>query len=76
MSDTQLDILLCPRCRQNLLTVLDSQTGVICPRCRLIYPVRDDVPILTEDAAIAAGAWLLGVRGTTVEHSPNVGEKR
>ncbi|MBR3880957.1 MAG: Trm112 family protein [Mailhella sp.] len=76
MPDTQLDILLCPRCRQNLLTVLDPQTGVICPRCRLIYPVLDDVPILAEDAAIAAGAWLMGIRGSTPEPSPNAGEKR
>lgn len=63
MDDAQLDILVCPHCRQALLTVLDAQTGVICPRCRLVYPVRDDVPILSDEAAVAASAWLMGERG-------------
>lgn len=68
MDDAQLDILVCPHCRQAPLTVLDAQTGVICPRCQLVYPVRDDIPILSDEAAVAARAWLMGVRGTLGQH--------
>ncbi len=63
MADTQLDILVCPHCRQVLLTVLDPQSGLVCPHCRLVYPIRDDVPFLYDEEAIAAGAWLMGMRG-------------
>lgn len=75
MLEYQLDILICPRCKQKLLTVLDSQTGLICPHCRLVYPVQDNVPILTDDASIAASAWLMGVRGSvndTSQHQENM----
>ena len=63
MTDAQLDILVCPNCRQDTLTVIDAQTGVVCPRCRLVYPVRDDVPILSAEAAVSADAWFTGERG-------------
>lgn len=62
MVDAQLDILVCPHCRQARLTVIDAQTGVVCPRCRLVYPVRDDIPILSEEAAVPAEAWFMGSR--------------
>lgn len=63
MTDAQLEILVCPNCRQNVLTVIDAQTGVVCPQCRLVYPVRDDVPILSKEAAVSADAWFMGERG-------------
>ncbi|WP_446423833.1 Trm112 family protein [Mailhella sp.] len=63
MTDAQLDILVCPNCRQDTLTVIDAQTGVVCLRCRLVYPVRDDVPILSAEAAVSADAWFTGERG-------------
>lgn len=63
MVDAQLDILVCPHCRQARLTVIDAQTGVVCPQCRLVYPVRDDIPILSEEAAVPAEAWFMGSRG-------------
>lgn len=63
MADSQLDILVCPHCRQAILVVLDDQSGILCPHCRLVYPVRDDIPFVCSEEAIAAGAWLMGVRG-------------
>lgn len=63
MLPVQLDMLVCPQCRQALLTVIDSETGVLCPRCRLVYPVSDGIPVISDEAAIAAGAWLMGIRG-------------
>ena len=62
MTDSQIDILVCPNCRQEVMTVIDAQTGVVCPRCRLVYPVRDDIPILSAEAAVSADAWFKGKR--------------
>lgn len=63
MLDDQLDMFVCPRCRQASLAVLDQQTGVMCLRCRLVFPVRDGVPFLSQEDAVAAGAWFIGMRG-------------
>ena len=45
-----LDILVCPQCKGELNLVNDV-SGLMCPKCRLKYPIRDDIPImLIEDA--------------------------
>ena len=49
-----LDILVCPMCRKPVKMTLDN-AGLKCETCRLVYPVRDEIPVmLPEEAKIAA----------------------
>jgi uncharacterized protein YbaR (Trm112 family) len=50
LSKDLLDILVCPRCKGEII-LLDDETGLICPACRLKYPIRDDVPVMLVDEA-------------------------
>jgi len=45
-----LEILACPRCKGDI-RLNDSQDGLICDRCRLVYEIRDDIPIMLVDEA-------------------------
>jgi uncharacterized protein YbaR (Trm112 family) len=45
-----LDILVCPDCKGTLTVDYDSEE-LICNSCGLIYPVRDDIPIMLVDEA-------------------------
>jgi uncharacterized protein len=45
-----LAILVCPKCKGDL-THQESIPALDCPRCRLRYPVRDDIPIMLIDEA-------------------------
>ena len=45
-----LDILACPKCKEKL--VLDeNQTYLICEKCRVRYPIEDDIPIMLIERA-------------------------
>jgi uncharacterized protein YbaR (Trm112 family) len=49
-----LDILVCPVCKIPVKMLADN-SGLKCPQCRRVYPVRDDIPVmLPEEAKIAA----------------------
>ncbi|MFY9913600.1 MAG: Trm112 family protein [Nocardioidaceae bacterium] len=57
-----LDILVCPDCK-GALRVDDVNEELVCTSCGLIYPVRDDIPVMLveearrdEDPAASAGA--------------------
>jgi uncharacterized protein YbaR (Trm112 family) len=45
-----LDILVCPDCKGSLTVDYDNDE-LICNVCGLIYPVRDDIPIMLVDEA-------------------------
>jgi uncharacterized protein len=45
-----LDILVCPDCKGSL-TVDETAEELICDSCGLIYPVRDDIPVMLVDEA-------------------------
>jgi uncharacterized protein len=45
-----LAILVCPKCKGELVHQ-ESIPALDCPRCRLRYPVRDDIPIMLIDEA-------------------------
>ncbi len=45
-----IEILACPQCKDNL-TATEKEDGLICSSCRLIYPVKEDIPILLVDEA-------------------------
>ncbi len=45
-----LDILACPDCKGGLKPT-PEEDGLICEACRLVYPVKEDIPILLPDEA-------------------------
>lgn len=45
-----LDILVCPQCRGEL-RLNPAQDGLICDPCRLVYEIRDDIPIMLVEEA-------------------------
>jgi uncharacterized protein YbaR (Trm112 family) len=45
-----LDILVCPDCKGEL-RVDDEHEELICTQCGLIYPVRDNIPVMLVDEA-------------------------
>ncbi len=45
-----LDILACPKCKEPV-TLNDDETGLICQNCRLLYEIRDDIPVMLIDEA-------------------------
>ncbi len=45
-----VEILACPQCKGGL-RLAPSGEGLICDRCRLRYPIEDDIPqLLVEEA--------------------------
>jgi len=50
MDKTLLEILACPSCKSTL-TYNKAEQELICPACRLAYPIRDDIPVMLTDEA-------------------------
>ncbi|MGH7799032.1 MAG: Trm112 family protein [Thermodesulfobacteriota bacterium] len=46
-----LEILACPKCKGDI-RLKDDQSGLICDQCKLLYPIKDDIPIMIIDEAI------------------------
>jgi uncharacterized protein YbaR (Trm112 family) len=47
-----LAIIVCPACRADLDLVESGDTAELaCQGCGLVYPVRDDIPVLLVDEA-------------------------
>ncbi|MDX8384735.1 MAG: Trm112 family protein [Ghiorsea sp.] len=44
------DILACPKCKGEIAYNTDN-TGLVCPACKLEYPIRDDIPVMLIDEA-------------------------
>lgn len=50
LSPQLLEILVCPKCK-GPLDYKEQDAALICPRCRLRYAVRDDIPVMLIDEA-------------------------
>lgn len=51
MLDPQLlEILVCPKCKGDL-EYRSEKNELVCHTCRLVYEVRDDIPIMLIDEA-------------------------
>jgi len=50
ISKELLDILACPKCK-GAIHLNESQDGLICDHCRLLYEIRDGIPIMLIDEA-------------------------
>lgn len=46
-----LDILACPKCKGDI-KLTEKGDGLICGKCKLIYPIKDDIPVMLIDEAI------------------------
>ncbi len=50
ISQELLEILACPKCKGDI-ALNEAQDGLICDACRLVYEIRDDIPIMLIDEA-------------------------
>jgi uncharacterized protein len=50
VSQELLDILACPKCKGDL-RLTDKQDGLICEACKLVYAIKDDIPIMLIEEA-------------------------
>ncbi len=50
ISPELLEILACPKCQGDIY-LNDTKDGLVCEACRLLYEVRDDIPIMLIDEA-------------------------
>ncbi len=50
VSQDLLEILACPKCKGGL-QLTDAKDGLVCGACRLVYPIREDIPIMLIDEA-------------------------
>ena len=50
ISQDLLDILACPKCKGEV-KLNPAQDGLVCESCRLVYEIKDDIPIMLIDEA-------------------------
>lgn len=50
ISEELLEILVCPKCRGEI-RLNEAKDGLICDHCRLLYEIREDIPIMLIDEA-------------------------
>ncbi len=54
LSKDLLEILACPKCKGDI-RLTEKGDGLICDRCKLLYPVKDDIPVMLIDEATKIG---------------------
>lgn len=47
-----LEILVCPKCKGDLEYITEGDESLICHKCALAFPVRDDIPVMLMDEAV------------------------
>jgi len=52
ISKELLDILACPKCKGNV-HLTEKQDGLVCGECKLLYPIKDDIPVMLIDEAVS-----------------------
>ncbi|MBU1195184.1 MAG: Trm112 family protein [Proteobacteria bacterium] len=50
VSEELLEILVCPKCKGDI-HLNEKKDGLICDACRLVYEIREDIPIMLIDEA-------------------------
>jgi hypothetical protein len=45
-----LEILACPQCK-GPVRLTEKNDGLVCDKCRLLYEIREDIPIMLIDEA-------------------------
>ncbi len=50
ISKELLDILACPQCKGEI-ALTEKGDGLVCQACKLLYAIKDDIPIMLIDEA-------------------------
>ena len=50
ISKELLDILACPKCKGSV-KLTEKGDGLVCKSCRLLYEIRDEIPVMLIDEA-------------------------
>jgi uncharacterized protein YbaR (Trm112 family) len=50
VSQELLDILACPKCKGDI-HLNSAHDGLVCEACKLVYPIREDIPVMLIDEA-------------------------
>ena len=50
ISSELLKILVCPVCKEPVSLTLNEE-GLKCQKCKRVYPVKDDIPVMLVDEA-------------------------
>ena len=50
ISKELLEILACPKCK-GPVALTERNDGLVCKSCRLLYEIRDDIPVMLIDEA-------------------------
>ena len=50
ISKELLEILACPKCKGDIY-LNETQNGLICEKCLLIYEIKDEIPIMLIEEA-------------------------
>lgn len=45
-----LAILACPKCKGDI-RLTEKGDGLVCQACKLMYPIKDDIPVMLIDEA-------------------------
>ena len=45
-----LEILACPKCKGDV-KLNETENGLICDNCKLLYHIKDDIPVMLIDEA-------------------------
>ena len=51
LSKELLEILACPKCKGDLI-LTSAGDGLICRACALLYPIREDIPVMLVEEAL------------------------
>ncbi len=50
VSKELLEILVCPKCKGEI-KLNEQEDGLICEACKLLYEIKEDIPIMLIDEA-------------------------
>jgi uncharacterized protein YbaR (Trm112 family) len=50
ISKELLEILVCPKCKGEI-HLNEAEDGLICDACKLLYEIKEDIPIMLIDEA-------------------------
>jgi uncharacterized protein len=54
ISPELLEILVCPKCKGDI-RLNEAGDGLICDACKLLYEIRDDIPVMLIEEAKPLG---------------------
>lgn len=51
-----IEILACPACK-GALVLLPREDGLLCESCQVVYPVKDEIPVMLPEEAVRLTDW-------------------